>query len=310
MNKAKHIMSAEERKAFVAEYVARAKADAEVAKKRNQIAHADMRVFAEDKLRKGRRLNVVEFEALTGVMFSHMMDGKMKNVLALSTNCMGNPRCIGNRMNDESVCVKCFAWNNESFKATLRENTSYNLQYLSKHLIPKEMIPIITDPLLRTEAFGDSSCVMQSVNYLNIGKVNEDTTLDAIWTKSPDFYYRAVYEKGAVKGSNTQLIYSSPNLNHEVTKFKKGIGYGKVIDKVFTVYTLKWLDEHHIDPHKFINCGARSCYTCRRCYQSAEENLATKENTIVIDGIEYVRELEKGDAQKLRRRKGKMEMVI
>jgi len=38
-----------------------------------------------------------------------------------------------------------------------------------------------------------------------------------------------------------------------------------MIDKIFTVYTKKYIQENNI----IANCGARSCRGCKRCYKKS-----------------------------------------
>lgn len=64
---------------------------------------------AAENVAAGQRITVEEFEALTGVMFSHNMTGKMLDILSLSTNCFSNPCCIARMKAGIGICAECFS---------------------------------------------------------------------------------------------------------------------------------------------------------------------------------------------------------
>lgn len=244
------------------------------------------------------RLTVEEFEAYTGIMFSHDMEGKMKNVLSISTNCKANPYCMARYQNGVGICASCFAQATTARYKHVNENTALNTEILTKELIPDEVMPRITNDICRIESFGDLNNVIQARNYLRLIKANPDVQF-GWWTKNPNFAHLALQEecKGRVP-ENVHIILSSLLLN---TETKINPKYAYFVNKVFTVYTLEWLHANNINEDKFINCGARSCNNCRRCYRSFDDNQLFKRNNDVRNGVEYVKELLKSDAKKKER---------
>ena len=241
---------------------------------------------AAEKIAAGQRITVEEFEALTGIMFSHNMTGKMLDILSLSTNCFCNPCCIARMRAGVGICAECFAAGIESQYTGVFENTAYNAKVLSGSVLPLEVLPIIDADELRIESFGDTANWKQAANYLNIARVNPILPVTA-WTKNPGHYAEAI-KRGYSKPDNFTLIFSSLELN---TPADIKPEYTPIIDKRFTVYTLEWLDTNGLD-HRFINCGGRSCKNCQRCYKNAK--------TTKFD----VRELLKKDADKARKTRG------
>lgn len=73
-------------------------------------------------------------------------------------------------------------------------------------------------------------------------------------------YIRDNYDADAIaidgKPENMTIIQSSLKLDQAEQP------YGEFVDKVFTVYRPATIDAENIE----INCGARDCATCRRCY--------------------------------------------
>ena len=63
------------------------------------------------------------------------------------------------------------------------------------------------------------------------------------------------------KPDNVIMVESSPKMN--VVKAPAN----EYVDKVFTVFDENTIAEKHIN----INCGARCCATCRRCYSKETE---------------------------------------
>lgn len=241
---------------------------------------------AAEKVAAGERITVTEFEALTGIMFSHNMTGKMENILSLSTNCFCNPVCIARMKAGIGICAECFAAWIETQYSGVFENTALNAEVLTSMVLPLAVIPVIDADELRIESFGDTANWKQAANYLNMARQNPLVPVTA-WTKNPNHYTEAI-KRGYSKPENFTLIYSSPELN---TPADIKPGFESIIDKRFTVYTLDWLDKNGLDA-SFINCGGRSCKACQRCYNNARRT-----------GFD-VRELLKKDADKARKTRG------
>ena len=138
-----------------------------------------------------------------------------------------------------------------------------NARILTSQVLPSEVLPLIPVKYFRFEAFGDIINAAQVINYFNIAKKNPET-LCALWTKNPQIIAQAI-ELGHAKPLNLQIVLSSPILNRPlraVTSSKYDF-----IDKIFTVY-----DKQHA-AGVGINCGARSCLACGRCYRPNPEGV-------------------------------------
>lgn len=234
------------------------------------------------------RLSLYEFESYTGITFSHNMTGKMTDVLCLSTNCFMNKHCMKRYLSGIGVCAHCFAAVTEKMYPSVRENTSLNTEILTDKVLPYEVIPYIYTDIVRIESFGDLNNVTQAENYLRLAIVNKNVRF-GWWTKNPQYIHQALqkYHKGKLP-SNVLIVLSSTNLNKEV---KVPDQYKYFISKVFTVYTKEYFEKLTINHESFINCGARSCKACQRCYNTNYYNMKHKQKTDIRNDIEYIKEL-------------------
>ena len=65
---------------------------------------------------------------------------------------------------------------------------------------------------------------------------------------------------GYDKPNNFRLVYSSYYINKQSEIPEK---FSYLVDAVFTVYTQEYAELNNIT----INCGARACLSCLRCYR-------------------------------------------
>lgn len=198
---------------------------------------------------------------LSPVIVSDNMSGKMYGIPSISTSVLDNPICQKRRNQENSICKKCFAASTAARYKSLSKNLSSNLELLTGEILPENMLPVFIPELasiVRFESFGDLANVNQAINYLNIAKANPCVKF-ALWTKNIGFLAKAVETVG--KPENIRVIYSSPIINQaiDVEKTKRAF---PSIDAVFTVYDKKYIQENETE----INCGAKSCITCRNCY--------------------------------------------
>lgn len=194
-------------------------------------------------------------EAIYGIHFTVKHTGKMAGMLSLSTSVIDNPICKARSKVKGSICEKCFAMNmmnryDERFHNAFKRNT----EILTSQLIPVKEWPIVNASIFRLEAFGDLQNWLQVENYFNFARRNPKTIF-ALWTKNPEFINECI-ESGAKKPKNLIIIQSSCFIN------KQDAAKYDFVDKVFTVYDKPYIKENQVD----INCGARNCNTCRRCY--------------------------------------------
>lgn len=225
---------------------------------------------------------LANFRSRTGIAFSTKMTGKMACMLSLSTSPHGE-RCRENAERYE-VCKHCYAKACDAQYRQLHAMLLENLRILTAEIIPiNEWVRINYNAwrFVRLESFGDVNNGIQIVNYFNLCKANPKVTF-SVWTKNIDLYYKAIAD-GNEKPANLIIIASSPMLN---TPWRIPEKYRGIIDKVFTVYTYEYIREHNLTPC-FINCGARSCKACQRCYRRNGS------------GIEYVNEILKSDSKRV-----------
>lgn len=191
---------------------------------------------------------------LGGLHYCTNHTGKMAGLHSLSTSVTVNPFCIKRQQKGDSICAHCFAASMMKQYKQLNEVNSRNAEILTASVLPFEVLPLIPSRYFRFESFGDIINANQVINYFNIAKKNPDT-LCALWTKNPHIVARAI-EIGHDKPANLQIVLSSPFVNKAIKATKYAF-----IDKIFTVYDKQAAQAVNI------NCGARSCLACGRCYR-------------------------------------------
>ena len=234
-----------------------------------------------EKVEKGDALkagDVITLAAAVVNMITTAMSGKMAGLWSLSTSTLLNPQCAKNAAVVGSICSKCYARAMLKLRKSLREKLEINTRILTAVIIPFECLPVINNLYFRFEAFGDLMTSKQVVNYFNICKKNPAVSF-ALWTKNPHLIQAAIDTYKIEKPQNLNIIYSPlfMNVNNGKTIIKKY----PFIDKVFTVYTLQYVQDH---PETVINCGGRSCINCLNCYKKG--------------GNVYVNEMLKQDQKK------------
>lgn len=183
------------------------------------------------------------------------MTGKMEGMMSLNTSCKTNPFCAKHAQIKGSICAKCFAQRQMKRYTNMSKCFERNAEILTTNIIPNEYLPIINAAFFRLEAFGDLINTTQVVNYFNLCKKNPHTNF-ALWTKNPQLIVPVATEKP----NNLQIILSSIMINKSIkNKYQ-------FIDKVFTVYDQVTIDKKNIT----INCGAKKCITCLKCYTKGE----------------------------------------
>ena len=203
-------------------------------------------------------VNPVTLALFDGLCMNHT--GKMTGIISFSTYCGLNPHCLQRAAVAGSICSKCFAFRQTKRQASTRAKLIRNTLLINSEKYPASVFPIITDvfPLMRFESFGDLMSENQAANYLQWAAVNKKAHC-ALWTKNP-WYIAQALENGSEKPANLNIIFSSNMIN---AIEKNIIRLYPFIDKVFTVFT----DEKAAAACGVkINCGARACRKCRRCY--------------------------------------------
>lgn len=180
--------------------------------------------------------------------------GKMYGIGSISTSRNLNPNCIERAKVEGSICSKCYAIRQLGVYKQLRNALEKNYKILTERILTDEELPILNYGYFRIESFGDLANTTQAINYLNIIKKNPQTFF-GWWTKNPKYIDEAL--KGSKKPKNVNIIYSSMfiNVRQEPTY--------DFIDKIFTVYDKDFIKDNKIK----INCGAKSCLKCHKCYE-------------------------------------------
>lgn len=210
-------------------------------------------------------LTIKEFEKKYNVRFCFDHAGKMSGMVSLSTSVKANPYCKAHCQVNGSICQKCYANTMFEYYKTMNDKYLNNTIALTENIIPVKDWPIINAAYIRLEAFGDLNNETQVINYFNLCKANKHAKI-ALWTKNPHLIDNVI-KSGYKKPSNLVIIVSSLFIN-KVACYKNY----SFIDKIFTVYdkeTAKTVN---------INCSARNCLTCNRCYHKTRD-------------IEYINEL-------------------
>ena len=189
--------------------------------------------------------------------------GKMSDVISVSTSPLENKYCQERAKIENSICSHCYSIQFNEYRSSLREKLAKNTELFTTEVIPVNEWPVFPAfiEIFRLEAFGDLGNVIQAQNYINFCKANNNDLYNhckfALWTKNI-FLLTATF-KYTEKPGNMIIIYSSPCVNLPAEK-ALNIPF---IDKIFTVWDNKETAENN---HARINCGARNCNTCRRCY--------------------------------------------
>lgn len=201
-------------------------------------------------------LTINKAKKVTGIHYTTKHTGKMDGMMSLSTSVLCNPYCQAYAKDPDRICSKCYAATQMKCYTSMQKCFEKNTEILTTKLLGEDEIPLINAAYFRFEAFGDIQNVTQVTNYFNICKRNPHVKF-ALWSKNPWIINDAI-NSGVDKPKNLQIVYSSPYINQY-----KNPGYS-FVDKVFTVYDKKFAEQNGID----INCGARSCLACHKCYES------------------------------------------
>ena len=204
---------------------------------------------------------------------SDYMSGKMEGIPSISTSCLVNPICRKRMEDGESVCAHCFAAATLDRYTAAGQHAENNFHLLNAGVLPLEMLPRFKNvAIVRIESFGDVASVTQAINYLNIARVNPFITF-AAWTKNANIWNAAIKQAG--KPDNLSLVYSSFKLNTPAAAAEYFTADGENnFDHVFTVYDKATCSFYG---PAFVNCGARDCSTCRRCYRKDPAEFMVRE---------------------------------
>lgn len=174
--------------------------------------------------------------------------GKMENMQSLSS--ANPPSCFERAAKKQGPCGACYDLLMKKRYKNLNAAHAKNSDAMINVLLPTAALPRVNAAYFRLNAGGELWNVTHAVNMLRIARHNPHTSF-ALWTHEPKLVIEAIKKEG--KPSNIKLIYSSQNFN-------KRDRLPRYFDKVFTVYTKEEATSVEI------NCGARKCFDCLKCY--------------------------------------------
>ena len=200
--------------------------------------------------------------AFNGSLWETTHSGKMEGISSIGTSCVDNPHCIKRRADNYSVCSKCYAETYMKMRKALKEHLSDNAKILANTLLEGREIPVTNDLIYRFESFGDLYNETHLKNYVEITNRNPYTTF-GLWTKNIWILDQVFNEEKIAKPHNISIVVSSPLLNKPLELDREKYW---MVDHVFTVYDKKFIAANDVD----INCGARSCLGCKKCYEDKD----------------------------------------
>lgn len=192
--------------------------------------------------------------------------GKMHGITSCSTCAACNARCKARYEGgaENCICTKCFAFSQMEYQKSTRLKYARNTEVLTKIRLNWEWVPEeVSNNIFRFESFGDLNNPLQFENYCSIA-ASRPAVMHTLWTKNPDIIEKAI-ETGTGIPANMIIIYSSPIINDVRANMLERYWF---INKIFTVWTS---EEAAKKAGCKINCGARDCNICRRCYRFESE---------------------------------------
>ena len=193
------------------------------------------------------------------------LTGKLDGYYSISTSVLMNDRCQARAKNPRSICADCYAASNVARYSNLTQALECNYEILNGFLISDTAWNVLCIPTTngdaRIESHGDVATVTCARNYIRIIRTHKHLNF-GVWTKNVDLWEKAFEIEG--KPENMEFIVSSYLTNVQMELTPSAAQY---VDHIFTVYDAERAQAHNIT----INCGARCCATCRRCYQKDTE---------------------------------------
>lgn len=176
--------------------------------------------------------------------------GKMNKLKSINTNTLTNEFCIKQNKNNNSICSKCYSFNNlKTFRKSCIPSRQHNSDLLSLNIIHEQLLPTILDIYFRFSSDGELINETHLINLLNICEKNKHTTF-TLWTKRKDLVYKV--ERKRKLPNNLILIFS----NSQIDKPLKTIP--KLFHKTFSNVSKSF-------NKSIVNCAGK-CVDCLKCY--------------------------------------------
>ena len=174
--------------------------------------------------------------------------GKMADIGSINSSPLNNPFCLKMSKTD-TVCAACYSIKSlTTYRKNCNKSWSDNGRILSEKEHKVSDMPRLNAAIFRIHSHGELINKTHARNIFRLAKRNPNTTF-GFWSKRKDIL------KGMHVPKNVVMIYSNPKLDKVVTRPPAGF------HKVFNVVTDESVAE--------INCGARDCMSCQRCYSRA-----------------------------------------
>lgn len=213
------------------------------------------------------------------IHFTVNHSGKMEGMQSISTSCTNNNFCQamqqaqalekflpdGEKIVCDCVCTHCYAQAQQEYRTTCAVAYQKNGELLESEVIPVEEWPELESDVFRLESFRDLRNVTHVENYMNFIKRNPGAMF-AWWSKRMGLI-REWIQQGHDVPENVIFVESSAYMN--ICKDQHTLA-GIVPEnqlKTFTVYSKEYAKAAGIE----INCGARKCAGCLRCYRKDTE---------------------------------------
>lgn len=212
----------------------------------------------------GRPFSVDEAKSFYGWHFCVIHDAKLAGMESTSSSNLVNKFCQENQQITDSICFHCFAAALMNARGSMKKPYTINFLLLNFQVLPICILPMINRQYERIESFGDVASVIQATNYINLTQAHEinRNCRFGVWSKNAYMYFVVFDRQG--KPNNVSFGVSSLFINHENWIPKKYIHY---VDFLFTVFdSVQAAAEKGLS----INCGARHCLSCLRCYNARD----------------------------------------
>ena len=174
------------------------------------------------------------------------MTGKLKGIAGINTNPLSNTFCQ-KMQKTETICKDCYSC---SMLRGIRKNCEpaweRNSVALSTRLLEGKEIPVIGHAFARFHAHGELINEIHFQNFIKIARANKHCKF-AFFTKRTNLVTSLTRLP-----ANVTMVYSNPSVDKVMVNIPKGF------HKTFNVVT---------EESEKINCGARSCITCQKCFK-------------------------------------------
>lgn len=185
-------------------------------KKHNSLAHPftidDFKAMSLETL-KAATLSSAELKAYIEYALT-IHDGKLEDIVSISTNRNENRNCEQLQKIDGSICSHCYVTDYE-YRTNLMRKLQKNQFVFTTYKLTESDVPVLPYDYIRFESFGDLNNIIQVWNYCTIARANSHAAC-ALWTKIPQVIRLAMKTYGTgIKPENMQFIYSYLFMNGE-----------------------------------------------------------------------------------------------